>query len=362
MNVFTVKWLRRALPACVALGLVMSGFAQAETPNVAQDFFPDTKENRLLSQKSYDHLLDVDKKHGHFIEVNGIKMHYLEWGDKNGVPLIWSHGYGSTGFELLNVAPQLAAAGYHVYSITYRGFGQTQVADTNFSLSHVADDIVAMMDKLGIEKAVIGGLSLGGGVTTTFYENYPERALALVLEDGGSDTNQSRTETSFAVFKDLFSKMPSMDEQPIFKDRFSGLQALARQFNLPDIPFAVLTTLQSFVIPNGEGGYTRHDNRKKLWGLTQDTINPAMNHKVSLLQQSWRRINPFITYRNLSVPMLIIDPTGDFLDLTAENEKLRDMHPDLIDLVLYPDTPHQAHPVRPEWFVRDMKTLLGRLK
>lgn len=339
----------------------MSAFAHADTSATPQDPFPDTKENRLLSQQSYDHFLDVDKKQGHFIEVNGIEMHYLEWGDKNGIPLIWSHGYGSTGFELLNVAPQLAAAGYHVYSITYRGFGQTQVADTNFSLSHVADDIVAMMGKLGIEKAVIGGLSLGGGVTTTFYENYPERALALVLEDGGSDTNQSRTETSYPILKKMMAQMPAL-KMPVFKDRFAGLQTLARMYNMPNISLDVLSTLQSFIVPNGDGAYTLHNDGEKLWGGNLAGINPALNHQLPLLHQSWRRINPLVTYRNLSVPMLIVDPTGDFLDLTAENEKLRDLHPDLINLVLYPDTPHQAHPVRPEWFIRDMKELLQRIK
>jgi len=38
------------------------------------------------------------------------------------------------------------------------------------------------------------------------------------------------------------------------------------------------------------------------------------------------------------------------------------MHPELIKVVEYPDTPHAAHPMRPDWFVRDMSELLHRIK
>jgi len=35
---------------------------------------------------------DYERSYGRFVAVNGIGMHYLEWGDKNGVPLVWAHG------------------------------------------------------------------------------------------------------------------------------------------------------------------------------------------------------------------------------------------------------------------------------
>jgi len=60
--------------------------------------------------------------------------------------------------------------------------------------------------------------------------------------------------------------------------------------------------------------------------------------------------------------MLIIDPTGDKFSPTEDFEKLRTMHPELINVVEYPDTPHAAHPMRPDWFVRDLTELLQRLE
>jgi pimeloyl-ACP methyl ester carboxylesterase len=353
-----------ALRSFTILALLLSAvISRAESADPGPDIFPDTPENRALVAQAYEQYLAIDENHGHFIEVNGIRMHYLEWGDSSGTPLIWSHGYSSTGFELASVGQQLADAGYHVYSITYRGHGQTQVEDYNFSLSHIADDIVAMMDQLGIAKAVVGGLSLGGGVTTSFYENYPERALALVLEDGGADAVQARTETLYVEMKELLADM-SDQELPRFDDRFTGFRYLA-SFYLPGwggtLPEDVAPIFHSWVVPAGGGLFKAHFNDAKLMGEGEATYDPAQSHKLPLLAQSWRRIYPLITYRNLSVPMLIIDPTGDEFSPSADYQKLHAMHPDLINLVEYPDTPHAAHPMRPEWFVRDMAELRRRV-
>jgi len=51
---------------------------------------------------------DYEKSHGHFVTVNGIRMHYLEWAERNGVPLVWAHASTSSGLELRAVAPRLA--------------------------------------------------------------------------------------------------------------------------------------------------------------------------------------------------------------------------------------------------------------
>jgi pimeloyl-ACP methyl ester carboxylesterase len=343
---------------------VSTMFAAAEQQSNHRDIFPDTPANRTLVAKAYDQYLSINKNHGRFVDVNGIKMHYLEWGDEKGIPLIWSHGSGSTGFELVNVAEQLVDAGYHVYAITYRGHGQTKVTDYQFSLSHIADDIAAMMDHLGIEKAVIGGLSLGGGVTTTFYENYPQRSLALVLEDGGADRMQIRYEKSHDLLKKL---TPSIAKRkaPSVTDRFTGFQYTVRLFMHGwhgEFPAAIAPAFHSFIVSTDDGSFVAHYQAEKLMGTGAVINHPAESFKLPLLAQSWRRIHPIITYRNLQVPMLIIDPTGDAFNPTVDFEMLRDMHPKLIDVVEYPNTPHAAHPVRPEWFVRDMKKLLVRLR
>ena len=46
---------------------------------------------------------DYEKKHGNYIQTPNVKMHYLKWENLGGVPLIWSHGTGSSSYELMQI-------------------------------------------------------------------------------------------------------------------------------------------------------------------------------------------------------------------------------------------------------------------
>lgn len=353
----------RNLTVALLWALTAGPILAAEEP-ASKPAFPDTPDNRRLVADAFVEYQQIAETRGRVVKVNGIDMHYLEWGDERGVPLIWSHGYTSTAFEMISVAPRLVELGYHVYAVTYRGHGQTQVTDLEFSLSHVADDIDQMMQTLGIERAVIGGLSLGGGVTTSFYDHYPDRALALVLEDGGADPVQARTERLYPQLKAMGQRgLP--DENLVFDDRFSGFQAIADRY-LPGwgnkMPDGIAPAFHSWIVELTDGKFALHYNGPELMGMGSATIDPSRSNELPLLGQSWRRIHPAITYRRLEVPMLVINPTGDLFDPSDDFEKLRAMHPTLITVVEYPDTPHAAHPMRPDWFVRDMASLLGRVQ
>lgn len=336
-----------------------------------KDAFADTPGNRAAYQRSLAAYESMGREHGHFAQVNGIRMHYLEWGDASKVPFIWAHGYSSTAFEIAPVVDQLAQAGFHVISVGYRGHGETQVQDYNFSLANVADDVAALMDQLKLPCAVIGGLSLGGGVTTTFYENYPQRAMALVLEDGGADPIQERTERAYEAMKPSLAQYVQQMRPVDWRnaDRFQAFRGLVEEFMggggsvLPD---TTLIIFQSMLRQDSKDGlWGPHFDNQQLMGTIEDSLNPGAGYKLPLLHQSWRRIHPLITYRNLKVPMLIIDPTGDDIppdgSFSPQYERLRALHPDLIEHVKYPDTGHAAHPQRPEWFVRDVTRLLQRV-
>ncbi len=331
--------------------------------------FPDTPKNRALYEQSYKKYKTIDKEHGHFSDVNGIKLHYLEWGDKSGIPLIWSHGYSSTGFELSQVGQSLADLGYHVFAITYRGHGQTQVTNYNFSLSTIADDIAAFMDQKHYSCAVIGGLSLGGSEATTFYENYPERVLAVVLEDGGADSVQERMERAYPKLRDSLAEFPKGAAEAAYSDRFNAFQNVVAPYLgiwKGWLPADAAPIFQSYVAADSAGNWRFHIDSKRLFGEDNIFMDPASGYKLPLLAQSFRRVNPIITYRNLNVPVLIIDPTGDdngpFGSFSPDYEKLQKLHPNLIRHVKYPQTLHAAHIQRPDWFVRDMKDLIYRVR
>jgi len=64
-----------------------------------------------------------------------------------------------------------------------RGFGGSDLGADEPSLDHVADDVAAVLDRLGLDRVVLGGLSMGGYAAMAFLRRHPARVGALVLAD-----------------------------------------------------------------------------------------------------------------------------------------------------------------------------------
>jgi pimeloyl-ACP methyl ester carboxylesterase len=308
-----------------------------------------------------------EKDHGRFAEVNGIRMHYLEWGDPKGVPLVWAPGSASTAYELRHVAPRLAQAGYRVLAVDYRGHGQTQVADYNFSIHHIADDLVALLDQLKIPKAVFGGASKGGFIAAAVYDHYPDRVSGLLMADGGTWSNQwifDRYGT------EEYWKLVARNEGPpgiLGDSEFAIFSRLAgRQIPAAgDVPAEALLEMLVRIGPTGTGQWTFLPGFDRMMGSIQSYMGGATKPStMPLLQWSQHALIPTVVFRNLHVPMMILDPqeTNDELPVTDQNEMLTKQHPSLIVHRVYDQTGHAVVRLRPDWFVRDATELLGRVR
>ena len=75
------------------------------------------------------------------------------------------------------------ADSYRVITPDQRGFGRTPLGDGPPSLDTAADDVAALLDRLGLDRVVLGGLSMGGYVAMAFVRRHAERLRGLVLAD-----------------------------------------------------------------------------------------------------------------------------------------------------------------------------------
>jgi pimeloyl-ACP methyl ester carboxylesterase len=116
--------------------------------------------------------------------LNGIELEYQDGGQ--GPAVLLGHGYSATGRMWDG---QRAALGdrWRIVSWDMRGHGHTaSPADpAQYSAALTVADMRALLDHLGIARAVVGGLSLGGYVSLAFYLAHPERVRALVICDSG---------------------------------------------------------------------------------------------------------------------------------------------------------------------------------
>lgn len=124
-------------------------------------------------------------------DVNGTQIKYLDQGA--GQPLIFIPGLGAT-MELW--APQIErfSQTHRVIAIDPRGNGGSGklTGPIRTVLDRQNDDLAALMEHLGIAKAVICGVSYGGVFTFHFALRHPERVAGLVAVDSFSDTNPER--------------------------------------------------------------------------------------------------------------------------------------------------------------------------
>jgi pimeloyl-ACP methyl ester carboxylesterase len=116
--------------------------------------------------------------------VNGIDIDYEESG--SGPAMLLTHGYSATGHMWEGQRKALADR-YRVISWDMRGHGQTDSPDdpTQYSADLTVADMRGLLEHLGVDRAVVGGLSLGGYVSLAFYLAHPEMVRALVICDSG---------------------------------------------------------------------------------------------------------------------------------------------------------------------------------
>ncbi|HNA56448.1 MAG TPA: alpha/beta hydrolase, partial [Anaerolineales bacterium] len=125
-----------------------------------------------------------------FVQVNGIRLHYLDWGG-NGPTLIFLTGMGSSAYIYGGFAP-LFTDQFRVLALTRRGHGDSDYPETGYDADTLVEDIRQFMDALQIEKAAFAGHSIAGVELTHFAATHPERVEKLIYLDALDDRRKER--------------------------------------------------------------------------------------------------------------------------------------------------------------------------
>jgi pimeloyl-ACP methyl ester carboxylesterase len=122
--------------------------------------------------------------HSRFMNLDGIRIHYQEFGDEHDPPVILLHGYTASVYVWKTSAPLIAAKGFRVIAIDLVGFGYSEKPRWfEYSIQSQARMVSRFMNRLGIGKASIVGSSYGGAIGAILALDYSERVAKLVLVD-----------------------------------------------------------------------------------------------------------------------------------------------------------------------------------
>ncbi len=308
-----------------------------------------------------------ERDHGGWIETKNGPMHYLRWNPSaEGLTLVWAHGTYDSAYSLTPVIDELNKLDIQVIAIDYYGHGQTPIPQHEVSIYHVADDMVALLNFLEVDKAVIGGHSRGGTIASAFYDSYPERVAGLILEDGGSSlTAHIWDNTSDEELNKRFASIETSAAPTAYETEFDLFYDLVKSDTGTVDPESVYRVFSQ--CSEGEDrrwGYNRglaqwlhEDKLANLFTLVRKPSNGPM------FQYSTLSFNPLVAYRNLDVPMLVIDAVSenDPYPTTEQTRQLAQMHPDLIEYQIWENTQHHAHYQHPLRFVKEVKSFLERV-
>jgi esterase len=115
--------------------------------------------------------------------VNGLKLHYLDWGGEGLPPFVALHGFSAQAHYWDSLAAALHAD-YHVYALDQRGHGDSDWAD-DYGPETMPADLTDFVDALKIDRFVLIGHSMGGGVAFRFAVEQPQRLERLIIVDSG---------------------------------------------------------------------------------------------------------------------------------------------------------------------------------
>ena len=122
----------------------------------------------------------------HWVDLNGIRFHYLDWGNPELPHLVLLHG-GSLTAHTWDMAALLLRDRYHLVALDQRGHGDTewtpeaQLEDDNSDL--MLEDTRQFLEHLGYERLVLVGMSMGGMNTIRYAARHPERLDAVGIVD-----------------------------------------------------------------------------------------------------------------------------------------------------------------------------------
>lgn len=147
--------------------------------------------------------------------INQLNLAYTDEGSGPAVVLI--HGFPLCRAMWQAQIPALVDAGYRVVAPDLRGFGESEAPTSGYSIDVFADDVAALMSYLGIGRAVVGGMSMGGYVLLNLLERHADKiaGAAFLLTRCNADDAAGK-----ARRKDLAEKVRAGQRQ-VVEDAFA---------------------------------------------------------------------------------------------------------------------------------------------
>lgn len=234
-------------------------------------------------------------EYSNFVEVDGMRIHFQEFGDKRNPTLLLIHGYTASTYSWHLVTLALAERGFHVVVPDLVGFGfSSKPKWFDYTITAQARMIARFLNRIGVGRAIVAGCSYGGAVAATLALDYPEFVEKLILVDAVINDEVKKmaisrlaqlpgvgeVATAFLVDSRYFSRsrmhetLAKSNHHLITDER---IKAAMRPLNAADAHNSILTTLRNWNANRIEkDAHLINHQTLIIWG-EEDTVIPIRN-------------------------------------------------------------------------------------
>jgi len=260
--------------------------------------------------------------------INGIEVNFVDVSAPNASAVVLIHGFPFS-HEMWTPQIQALQKQYRIVAYDLRGHGSSGVGDGQYMLEFFVDDLLALLDYLKIERALLCGLSMGGYIALRMVERNPERVGALILADtqAKADSNEARLKRAAAI-KSV---------------KTNGVNAYADNF------------VKSVFAPQTFTG-----NKAAVEKIRQIIQGNSSTGICGALLALASRTDTTEALANIKVPTLILVGEHDTLTPPSASQEIHSRIPNS-EIHVIPNAAHMSNLENPEDFNKQVLSFLGKL-
>lgn len=219
-----------------------------------------------------------------FVTVNGLRLHYLDYGDDGRPWLVCIHGLSGNAHNFDELARHLHDR-YHVISVDVRGRGDSDWGPpTDYLPQNYVTDLAAMLESLGIARTSLIGTSMGGMISIMYAGGWPDRVERLVLNDIGPEIDPAGA----ARITSYFSSAP---------ERFSDLSEVVKYYQAN---YPAMAKIQDAILAEQVKWSVKPDGDRLKWKIDPSVRRPPRGATAA------NRLDLWVPYARIACPTLIV--------------------------------------------------------
>ena len=261
--------------------------------------------------------------------VNGLRVHFLEWGSPSKPALILLHGISKHAHTFDHIAPDFARD-YHVLAVDMRGHGDSGWSPEGaYLVEDYVKDLEGLVRQLGIRRTTLLGNSTGGRVVQVFAGMHPDLVERLIVEDVGPERPQD--------IADSFARQVRQDADGWASEDDLVKQLVARNQRTPE---PLLRTYAHF-------GLKKRDDGRLVWKRDPNLV------KGFVVTELWEQIS------KITSPTLYVIGGASRIVPAATQERLKQTLPN-VEIVTMPGLGHYPNEENTAGFLAIVNPFLKR--